>query len=106
MDGMPAPVPVPAGQTPGFPVDPQGSTPGIGMAGTMVCPFFKAPCFKNGCMMWVELTYAAGTKDERRVGHCTFYWQTIVSTEQTDQIKRLIGLLSQLAPHEKEGAPR
>jgi len=56
--------------------------------------------------MWVELTYAAGTKDERRVGHCTFYWQTIVSTEQTDQIKRLIGLLSQLAPHEKEGAPR
>jgi len=55
--------------------------------------------------MWVELTYAAGTKDERRVGHCTFYWQTIVSTEQTDQIKRLIGLLSQMASPAKEGQP-
>ena len=101
MDNLPEPAPPVCG----FPVPKEGTTPGIGMAGTMVCPFFKAPCFKNGCMMWVELTYAAGTKDQRRVGHCTFYWQTIVSTEQTDQIKRLIGLLSKMAPSAKEGQP-
>ncbi len=101
MNGTP-PVPVPGGQQPGLPVSKEGSTPGIGMAGTMICPFFKAPCFKNGCMMWVELTYAGGTKDERRVGHCTFSWQTVVQTEQTDQIKRLIDVLSKFIPQEQE----
>ncbi len=94
----PAPAP-----TPGFPVDPQGSTPGIGMSGTMFCPRFRAPCMKNACMFWVELTYAQGTQDEQRVGHCTDYWQTIVMTEQTEQIKRLIALLSRLVPSDKNG---
>jgi hypothetical protein len=94
------PVPAP---TPGFPVAPEGSTPGIGMSGTMFCPRFRAPCMKNACMFWVELTYAPGTKDERRVGHCTDYWQTIVMTEWTDQLKKLTLLLSRMLPSEKNG---
>lgn len=96
----------PPAKMPGFPVDPAGSTPGMGMAGTMFCPLIKGICLKNACMMWAELTYGAGTETERRVGHCTFYWQTIVQTEQTDQIKRLIAALSQMTqPVKQEPSP-
>ena len=64
----------------------QPDAPGIGMAGTVVCPFFKAPCFKNGCEFWVELTYG-----KQKVGRCALAWLPIVTVELRQEIERLRG---------------
>ena len=65
------------------------SVPGIGQAGVMVCPIMKGPCWKSACMLWVELTYAGGTPEERKVGNCSLHWLAVVTTEQTQAMNRL-----------------
>ncbi len=65
------------------------TVPGIGQAGTMLCPLMKQPCWKSACMLWVELTYAKDTPEERKVGNCALTWSPIITSEQTQAIGRL-----------------
>lgn len=74
---------------------PAPMTPGIGVAGEVLCPIMSigriggAPCIKNKCEFWVELTYGSGTPDERRVARCALSWLPVLSTEITEAIKKL-----------------
>ncbi len=58
--------------------------PGIGVAGVVMCPYFRGACLKNGCEMWVELMYG-----QQKVGRCTFAWQSVLLTEIRQAIDRL-----------------
>ena len=70
-----------------------GETPGFGVAGQVVCPRMsithQVMCVKGACEFWVELTYAAGTKDENRVGRCADAWKAILAAESTQAMIRL-----------------
>lgn len=74
------------------------TVPGIGQAGTMLCPIMKSPCWKEACMLWSELTYAAGTPDERKVGNCAITWIPIVTSEQTQAMNRMSKMLESVTP--------
>ena len=60
---------------------------GIGVAGLVMCPFFKGSCLKHGCELWVELNYS-GTK----VARCSLAWLAVLSTETRESIDRLKGV--------------
>lgn len=62
------------------------TTPGIGMGGMVMCPFFKSPCFKQGCELWVELKYA-----DKTVARCSLAWLAVLSTETRQAIDKLNG---------------
>jgi len=70
-------------------------TPGIGVAGTVMCPLFKAPCFKNGCEFWVELMYG-----QQKVGRCALAWQAILLTELRQSIDNLKNKLETMENNE------
>lgn len=61
-------------------------TPGFGVAGQVMCPygFQKSPCMKNGCELWVVLTYG-----EHKVGRCAHSWQAILNVELRQEITNL-----------------
>ena len=67
------------------------SVPGIGVGGLVMCPFGfqRSPCLKQGCELWVELTYNGGTPRERQVGRCSLAWNAILQTEMTREMERL-----------------
>lgn len=64
-------------------------TPGIGVAGQVMCPIMSVvrlqPCLKSGCELWVELTYGNGQK----VARCSLTWLSLLSTETRSAIDRL-----------------
>ncbi len=64
----------------------QSSTPGFGVAGMVMCPFFKNMCMKQGCELWVELSYT-----ENKVARCSLAWLAILSTETRQAIDKLNG---------------
>ena len=74
------------------------SVPGMGVAGIVMCPLMKCPCLKSACALWVELTYAGGTKDERKVGNCALTWAPVINSEQTQALNRLTVVIKE-APH-------
>lgn len=76
----------------------EGTTPGMGVAGLVMCPILKCPCLKSACALWVELTYAAGTKDERKVGNCALAWTPVISSEQTQALNRLTAAMKERTP--------
>ena len=59
-------------------------TPGIGVAGVVMCPYFRGPCLKSGCELWVELRYG-----DKKVGRCSIAWQSILQTELRQEIEKL-----------------
>jgi len=59
------------------------TTPGIGMAGMVMCPYFKGACLKNGCELWVELN-----TNGNFVGRCTLSWQSVLMTELRMEIEK------------------
>ncbi len=61
-------------------------TPGIGVAGTVMCPFGfqKSPCLKGGCELWVELKYG-----QHKVARCSYAWQAVLGTEIRQEIRNL-----------------
>jgi len=65
---------------------PMESVPGIGIGGQVFCPygFQKSPCLKNGCELWVELSYG-----KQKVGRCAHAWQAIVAVETRQSIDKL-----------------
>ncbi len=65
-------------------VEQKPTTPGFGVAGMVMCPFFKSVCMKQGCEMWVELKQA-----DRFVARCSFAWLTILATETRVAIEKL-----------------
>ncbi len=60
--------------------------PGFGVAGMVMCPFFKNICMKQGCELWVEFTCG-----ENKVARCSFAWLAVVSTEIRGSIDKLKG---------------
>lgn len=64
----------------------ESTTPGIGVSGLVMCPFFKGACLKGGCELWVELNYS-----ESKVARCTLSWLSILSTETRASIDKLRG---------------
>jgi len=60
------------------------SVPGIGIAGLVMCPYFKSTCLKHGCELWVELNYG-----EQKVARCSIAWQSILITELRLEIEKL-----------------
>jgi len=71
------------------------TTPGIGMAGLVLCPYFKGACMKQGCEMWVTLTYV-----DKKVGRCSFAWQSIIKTELRESVDKLTKVISSLIKKE------
>lgn len=66
----------------------ESMTPGVGVAGQVMCPLsLMAPkmCIKQGCEMWVELTYG-----EVKVARCSFAWSSILMVELRQEIQKLI----------------
>ena len=68
------------------------TTPGIGVSGLVMCPFFKGACLKGGCELWVELNYIEG-----KVARCTLSWLSILTTETRASIDKLNGKKDDLA---------
>ena len=66
----------------------QSLIPGIGVAGNVICPFMSlmhsAPCIKQGCELWVELTYG-----KTKVARCSLAWLAVLSTETRQAIANL-----------------
>lgn len=65
----------------------QSLTPGFGVAGQVMCPFsFMAPnpCMKQGCELWVELTYG-----KQKVARCSIAWLALLSTEIRQSVDKL-----------------
>jgi len=62
--------------------------PGFGVAGNVICPFMSlmhsAPCAKQGCELWVELTFG-----EEKVARCSLAWLSVLSTETRQAIDKL-----------------
>jgi len=61
------------------------SLPGIGVAGLVMCPFFKGACLKGGCELWVELKCG-----EIFVARCSMAWLAVLATETRQSIDKLI----------------
>jgi hypothetical protein len=59
-------------------------TPGVGVAGKVLCPFTKGICQKSACELWVELTYG-----KQKVGRCSYAWKAILEVETRQEIERL-----------------
>lgn len=61
-------------------------TPGLGMAGLSMCPygFQRQPCIKNGCELWVALSYG-----DQKVGRCAHAWDAILKVELRQEIQKL-----------------
>lgn len=63
-------------------------TPGIGVAGQVMCPFMSVvrlqPCLKSGCELWTELTYG-----QTKVARCSLTWLAFLSTETRQAIEKL-----------------
>ena len=57
------------------------SVPGIGIGGQVMCPYFRGPCLKGGCELWVELYYG-----ENKVGRCSHAYQPIVIAELRQEL--------------------
>jgi len=70
-------------------------TPGIGVAGVVMCPYFRGACLKSGCEMWVELMYG-----EQKVGRCALAWQAILLTELRQSIDNLKNKLETIENNE------
>ena len=60
------------------------SVPGVGMGGLVMCPYFKGPCIKGGCELWVELNY-----NGQMVGRCAVAYQTITTVELRQEVEKL-----------------
>jgi len=60
------------------------ATPGIGIAGLVMCPFFKGACLKAGCELWVELTQGGSL-----VARCSLAWIAVLTTETRRSIDKL-----------------
>jgi len=77
--------------------------PGFGVAGQVLCPLMSlthpAMCVKGACEMWVELTYGAGTKDQRQVGRCSYAWTAILQAENTQELIKLREALEKRGDH-------
>lgn len=61
--------------------------PGFGIAGQVMCPFsMMAPklCMKQGCELWVELTYV-----DKKVARCAFAWNAVLMVELRQEIELL-----------------
>ncbi len=59
------------------------TVPGFGVAGQVFCPYMRAPCFKGGCELWVELSYG-----KHKVGRCAFAWQAVLMVELRQEIEK------------------
>ena len=66
------------------PVETSPGTPGIGVAGIVMCPEFKSPCLKGGCEYWVELNYG-----KQKVGRCANAWKPKLAVEIREELERL-----------------
>ncbi|MBU0598969.1 hypothetical protein KKF61_08365 [Patescibacteria group bacterium] len=62
----------------------QPSAPGIGVAGLVMCPFFKGACLKGGCELWVELK-----QNDIFIARCSLAWMTILATETRQSIDKI-----------------
>ena len=75
-----------------LPPDRNGTTPGFGVAGQVLCPVMSLThpvmCVKHACEFWVELTYGAGTPQEQKVGRCAVAWIPMVATEITQVLRK------------------
>jgi hypothetical protein len=60
------------------------TTPGIGMSGLVMCPFFKGACLKSGCELWVELVTTTSV-----VARCSLAWISVLSTEIRSAIEKV-----------------
>lgn len=70
-------------------------TPGMGVAGIVMCPLLKSPCLKSACELWVELTYTdEAAKTSRKVARCSLAWQALLATEQTSATDRLTKVIT------------
>jgi len=71
--------------------------PGVGLAGTVICPFMsvvhQAPCVKGGCELWVELNYG-----KQRVGRCSLAWMAVLSTEVRGAIEHMSRHVAEMQP--------
>ena len=59
-------------------------TPGIGVAGVVMCPYFRGACLKSGCELWVELMYG-----DKKVGRCALAWNAVLQTELRQEVEKL-----------------
>ena len=67
----------------------QALIPGIGVAGQVMCPLsMMAPkmCIKQGCELWVELTYG-----KNKVARCSLAWTSILMVEIRQSVDKLRG---------------
>jgi mRNA-degrading endonuclease toxin of MazEF toxin-antitoxin module len=62
----------------------ESNTPGIGVAGIVMCPLTKGACLKQGCEFWVELNYG-----EQKVARCSHAWDAILKVELRQSVDRL-----------------
>ena len=69
------------------------AVPGIAMAGKVICPllsigrFAPCECLKQGCELWVELTYPH-EEGVKVTGRCSLAWSSILSTELRQAVDR------------------
>lgn len=59
-------------------------TPGIGISGMVMCPFFKGACLKGGCELFVELKCG-----DTFVARCSLAWLAVLSIETRQAIDKL-----------------
>ncbi len=73
-------------------VQKEPSVPGFGMGGLVVCPRMSithpAQCAKQGCALWLELTYGEG-ENKYLVGRCSDAWTAYLMVEQREALDRL-----------------
>lgn len=74
-------------------------TPGIGVAGMTMCPFGfqRSPCLKQGCELWVELSYG-----QRKVARCSLAWGPVIQTELRAEVEKLRDALTQVNQEVKD----
>ena len=65
-------------------VEEKPSVPGVGVAGLVMCPLFRSACLKQGCEMWVELSYGG-----KPVGRCALAWAPKLLIELRQSIDKL-----------------
>jgi len=74
----------------------QPEVPGIGVGGVVMCPFFKGPCLKGGCELWVGLK-----QGDNWVARCTLSWMTVLAIETRQSIDKITAPMK--APLQKKG---
>ena len=79
----------------GFQVGAGGKVPAIGEVAASTqefCPLIQGACMKHRCMLWVELL--DGNKN--KVGHCSYYWNSIQMVDIKNTLIRLNANLERL----------